>query len=206
MLTKKQLKIFEPLIRDIYREYPINEIKKIANESSNNAISIALKRFKEENLVNEKRIGKSLLYSANIENELFFCYLLLINFSKLSKIAIDSIRKIKEEIEKHAFFYSMVIFGSHAIEKQTAKSDLDIAVFIEKEENRKKIESAIKAAELKILLKIDAHVITQKEFLEMLKEDYENLGKQIARKHLLIHNPAIFYSLLKEGIKNGFKL
>ena len=43
------------------------------------------------------------------------------------------------------------------------------------------------------------------EFLEMLMVDEENLGKQIARKHLSIYNPHIFYSLLKKGIKNGFR-
>ena len=46
----------------------------------------------------------------------------------------------------------------------------------------------------------------QEYFLEMLKVDAENLGKQIARKHLIIHNPLIFYSLLKEGMKNGFRI
>jgi len=60
--------------------------------------------------------------------------------------------------------------------------------------------------ELKSALNIDGHVIAQKEFLEMLKVDYENLGKEIARKHLILKNPAIFYSLIKEGIKNGFKV
>ena len=60
--------------------------------------------------------------------------------------------------------------------------------------------------ELKSLIKLDGHVITKDEFLEMLRVDYENLGKEIVRKHLVIHNPVIFYSLIKEGIKNGFKL
>jgi hypothetical protein len=48
--------------------------------------------------------------------------------------------------------------------------------------------------------------IAKDEFLEMLKVDYENLGKEIARKHSIVHNPAIFYSLIKEGVKHGFKL
>ena len=60
--------------------------------------------------------------------------------------------------------------------------------------------------ETKSLLKIDGHVITKDEFLEMLNVDYENLGKEIARKHLIVHNPAIFYSMLNDGIKHGFKL
>ena len=32
----------------------------------------------------------------------------------------------------------------------------------------------------------------------MLNDDEENLGKQIARKHLAVHNHQIFYDLIKE--------
>ena len=49
-------------------------------------------------------------------------------------------------------------------------------------------------------------MITQDEFLEMLRVDYENVGKEIARKHLAVHNPGIFYFLLIKGVKNGFGL
>ena len=83
---------------------------------------------------------------------------------------------------------------------------MDVAVFIEQEDKRKIVEAVFKSMEIKSLIKIHGHAITKDEFLEMLKVDYENLGKEIARKHLIIHNPAIFYSLIKEGEKHGFKL
>jgi len=44
------------------------------------------------------------------------------------------------------------------------------------------------------------------EMFHMLKDKHENLGKQIAYKHLAIHNPTIFYSIIQEGIDNGFKI
>ncbi|MFW6283413.1 MAG: hypothetical protein ACOC1P_05170 [Minisyncoccales bacterium] len=40
----------------------------------------------------------------------------------------------------------------------------------------------------------------------MLKVDYENLGKEIFRKHSSVYNSQIFYSLIKKGIENGAKL
>jgi len=205
MLTENQLKIFEPLTKNILKEYSIKEIKEISGEKSNNAMALALKKFKEENLVIERRVGRSLLCTLNTDNDLVFYYLSILNTKKISKLVERAIKRIKEEIEKHTFFYSLVIFGSHAIGKQTKESDLDIAVFIEKESEKKIIESALKSSELKTPLEIHGHVISKNEFLEMLKVDYENLGKQIARKHLSIHNSHIFYSLLKEGIKDGFR-
>jgi hypothetical protein len=42
--------------------------------------------------------------------------------------------------------------------------------------------------------------------IEMLLNDEENLGKQIARKHMNVYNHQIFYDILKEGIKNGFRI
>ena len=48
MLTKKQLTIFEPLVSRIFRECTIKNIKEESGEKSNNAISLALKKFKEE--------------------------------------------------------------------------------------------------------------------------------------------------------------
>ena len=205
MLTESQLKIFEPLTKNILKEYSIKEIKESCGEKSNNAISLALKKFKDENLVKEKRVGRSLLYTLNIENELVFNYIQLINTKKIPKLALRAIERVKEDVEKHTSFFSIVIFGSYATGKQTKDSDLDIAVFIEEESKRKIIESALKSSELKTPLRIHGHVISKDEFLEMLKVDEENLGKQIVRKHLSIHNPHIFYSLLKKGIKNGFR-
>ena len=73
------------------------------------------------------------------------------------------------------------------------------------ENKRKIIETALRSSELKTPLDIHWHVIPKNEFFEMLKTESENLGKQIARKHLSIHNPNIFYSLLKKAIKNGFR-
>ncbi len=205
MLTNSQLKIFEPLTRNMLKEYSIKEIKEGCSEKSNNALSLALKKFKEENLVKERRVGRSLLYTLNIENELVFNYIQLINIKKLPKLALRAIERIKEDIEKHTSFFSIVVFGSYSIGKQTKDSDLDVAIFIEEESKRKIIETSLKSSELKTPLKIHGHVISKEEFLEMLKVDEENLGKQIARKHLSIYNSHIFYSLLKKGIKNGFR-
>ena len=48
--------------------------------------------------------------------------------------------------------------------------------------------------------------MTGKEFVEMLTNDEENLGKQIARKHLAVHNHQLFYGLMREGMRHGFSV
>src|SRR3989338_9578000 len=148
MLTESQLKILEPLTRNILKEYSIKEIKEFCGEKSNNALALALKKFREENLVKERRVGRSLLYTINAENDSVFNYMQWINTKKLPKTALRAIERIKEDVEKHTSFFSIVVFGSYAIGKQTKDSDLDAAVFIEEENKRKIIEAAIKSSEL----------------------------------------------------------
>ena len=97
-----------------------------------------------------------------------------------------------------------MIFGSYATGKQKSTSDLDVAIFIEDEKNRKYIEAAMNSARLKAIVDIDAHVISRAEFIVMLTNHEENLGKQIASKHLAVHNLKIFYDLIKEGVNHGF--
>lgn len=204
MLTKKQIKILNIFARGEFKEYSFREIKKMSCENSTSIIQNAIKAFLKEDLITEKKIGTSKLYSINHTNDRVYAYLELYIKENLPKQVKYSLRLIKEELDKHTCFYSLAIFGSYATNKQNKDSDLDIAIFIDKEENKKIMEAYLKSAGLKSFLKIDGHVITSKEFLEMLKIDAENLGKQIARKHLIVYNPSIFYSLLKEGIKNGF--
>lgn len=206
MLTKKQLKILNVFQRNKFKEITWKQVKELSNEKSSSVIQNAIKTFLTEELITEKKVGTSKLYIINHKNNKVYTYFEIYNKESLPKQVLKSIKELEDSLDKHTLFYSIVIFGSYASEEQKKDSDLDIAVFIEQEDKRKIIEAVFKSMELKSLIKIDGHVITKDEFLEMLKVDYENLGKEIVRKHLIIHNPAIFYSLIKEGIKHGFKL
>lgn len=206
MITKKQLKILNIFQRNSFREYSFKEIKELSREKSNSIIQNAAKAFLSEGLIVERRIGTSKLYAINHKNNKVYAYFEIFNKENLPKQILNSIRELEETLDKHTLFYSIVIFGSYAAGEQKKDSDLDVAVFIEQEDKRKIIESVFKSMDIKSLIKIHGYVITKNEFLEMLRVDYENLGKEIMRKHLIIHNPDIFYSLANEGIKHGFKL
>ncbi len=206
MLTKKQLKIFNIFQKNEFKELSWKKIKELSKEKSRSIIQEAIKSFLSEELIIEKKIGTSKLYAVNHKNNKVYSYFEIYNRDNLSKQVLKSVKELEDSLDGHTFFYSIAIFGSYALGEQKKDSDLDIAVFIEQENNRNIIEAIFKSMELKPILKIHGHVITKKEFLKMLKTDYENLGKEIARKHLIIHNPIIFYSLIKEGMKHGFKL
>jgi len=206
MITEKQLKIFEAFAKEPFAEYTRKQIKKDLKEKSNNALALAINMLKKEEALIEKKIGKSGLLTLNLNNDLTFYYLALCNNARMPHIAKQAVKALKEEINEDTQFYSIVLFGSYAAGEQKQTSDLDIAVFIESEEKRKKIEASVNSAKLKILAETDIHVIPKAEMIEMLAEKHENLGKQIARKHLAVYNHQIFYEIIKEGMKHGFRI
>lgn len=201
MITRKQLEILDIFLKNIFREMTFNEIKKETKERSNNKLQKAIENFKRENILNHKTIGKTILYSLNLKNNKTLDYLHLLSLNK--KMPFDMLYKIQNSLLRNTEFFSLVIFGSYAKGVNTTKSDLDIAVFTE---NKKSIEPLLESIKRKELINIDYHIITRHEFLEMLKAEEENLGKQIFRHHLAFYNPYIFYSLLIKGWENGFRI
>jgi len=162
-------------------------------------------KFLAEDLVKKREVGNIILYALNLDNSTVFSYFDIVIKEKRSNLVKSSLKIIREELS-NIEFVSLVIFGSYVEGKQKEKSDLDIAIFVNSVEDKKNCELSMKSAELKSILKIDAHIITKEEMLQMLKDKHENLGKQIAYKHLAIQNPIIFYSIIQEGINNGFKI
>jgi len=206
MITEKQLKIFEIFAKKPFAEYTRKEIKKDSKEKSNNGLALAINLLKKEEVLMERKVGKSGLLTLNLNNDLTFGYIALCNDNRIPYPTKLSLETLKKEITEETAFYSMVIFGSYAAGEQKKESDLDIAIFIEGEDKRKKIEALANSAKLKSTLIMDVHVIPKVEMLEMLKNKEENLGKQIARKHLAVYNHRIFYEIIKEGMKHGFRV
>lgn len=205
MITKKQLKIFEVFARKPFAEFTRKQIKKESKEKSNNTLALAMNLMKKEEVLLEKKVGKSGLLTLNLNNDLTFQYIALCNNQRIGRAVKAAVARLKDEIGSITQFYSVVVFGSYAVNEQKESSDLDIAIFIDDEERRKRVEAAINSAKLKTLVEMDVHVIPKAEMIEMLTNNEENLGKQIARKHLVVHNHQIFYDIVKEGMKRGFK-
>jgi predicted nucleotidyltransferase len=205
MITEKQLRIFEAFAKAPFAEHTRVRVKKESKEKSNNALALAINLLKKEGVLLEKRVGKSGLLSLNLDNDLTFSYIALCNSKRINPTAGIAVQMLKAEANQCTQFNSIVIFGSYVASEQKKGSDLDVAVFIESEDRRKRMEAAVNSARLKSPLELDAHVITKPEMVEMLTNDEENLGKQIARKHLAVYNHGIFYEIIKEGMKHGFR-
>ena len=98
-----------------------------------------------------------------------------------------------------------MVFGSYAKNKQTKKSDLDICFLIENIQSEKKIKPYFNDVKLNYPVSIDKHYVTFNDFVKMLLREEENLGKQIFSEQKLFYNADIYYQLIKEAYKHGFR-
>lgn len=203
MITEKQLKIFKVFASKPFNEFTRNQIKKDSEVKSNNFLALTINHLKKEEVILEKKIGKSGLLTLNMNNDLTYYYI-AINNNRISNTVKKTLSILKDELNEIITFYSIVIFGSYAINKQKQSSDLDIAIFIE--EKNKYIQAIVNSVKLKSLIDIDVHIIPKEEMIEMLTNNEENLGKQIARKHIAVHNNQIFYDIVRQGMKHGFRI
>ena len=203
MLTKQQLTIFGVFKRDLFASFTFKQIKEESKQKSNNIVQIAIKKFKEQNLVRTDVTGDVIAYSLNLDNNLTLAYLNLVNDIDIQKRKFpkDILSEIQKRISKQTDFFILLVFGSHAKNKATEKSDLDIAVIVESEQTKKEIASRLETVKRREIKPIDYHIFTRNEFLEMLKAESENVGKQIY-KNSLIYYGFIEYCNLIRGRKN----
>ncbi|MEM2131608.1 MAG: nucleotidyltransferase domain-containing protein [Candidatus Woesearchaeota archaeon] len=201
MLTKEQLNILKVFYENLFSKITFKQIKEKSKQKSNSLIQIAINRFLEENLITNNKIGNLNLYSLNLDNNLTLSYLNLINeFKKsesLDKNILNILKEIEYKIKKKTLFFIFLVFGSYAIRKANKNSDLDIAFIVESNEAKKEITPFLETIKRRELIKIDYHLFTNKEFLDMLKSDYENLGKEIYKKNIVFYGYINYINLVK---------
>lgn len=203
MITKEQLRILTVFSKDIFAELTFKLIKEKSRQKSNNVVQIAIKEFQKHGLLNIKKVGDIIVYSLNLRNNLTLACLNIINEEELNKRNIPKklLRDIQERIAKHTEFFILLVFGSYAKNTATDKSDLDIAVIVDSENIKKEITPSIQTIKRREIINIDYHIFTRQEFLDMLNTDYENLGKQIAKNHVIYYGFIGYWNLIR-GDKN----
>lgn len=203
MLTGQQLTIFSVFKRDLSASLTFKQIKEKSKQKSNNMIQIALKEFKKQDLVKMEVTGDVTTYSLNLDNNLTLSYLNLINDleTQKRKFPKEILAETQKRILKQTDFFILIVFGSYAKNKATEKSDLDIAVIVESEQIKKEIIPSLETIKRREIKPIDYHVFTRNEFLEMLKAEAENVGKQIYKNNIIYYG-FIEYCNLIRGIKH----
>ncbi len=95
-------------------------------------------------------------------------------------------------------FFVLLVFGSYAKQKASPKSDLDLLGIVPKIEDLEPMESVLSKVYTKTKKQIV--VITERDFLEMIKKPQEfNLGNEAVKHHLLLYGSEQYYSLFRKA-------
>ncbi|MBU2638662.1 MAG: nucleotidyltransferase domain-containing protein [Nanoarchaeota archaeon] len=199
MLTKTQLRILDAFRKNIFQKLDFKKVKALSGQKSNSVIQAALLAFKELNVITFEKAGKSIFYSLNFENSLTLSYLSLLaglelRSNKLLPFVI--LQKIQKRLQKETPFFILFVFGSYAKKTPRQGSDLDVAVIVEDNTKVTDVKPGLATIHRRELMDIDYHVFALNEFLEMLFDENENLGKQIYRGSVIYYGAAQYYSLL----------
>ena len=204
MRTDEKIRVLEAWRKNPFSNLSRMEIMKSLNKKTKTWIFNTLKHLVKNKILNSNRKSNLDIYSLNLFNPISLKILDFleikesINFERLDLIS-DIINKIPVKA------YCLIVFGSYAENKQKKDSDIDISILINNKEDEKKIKPYISDIKLNHKIKIDEHYVLFNEFIEMLTRSEENLGKQIFRKHKIFYNSDIYYNLIKEAYKNGFR-
>ena len=200
---KKEIALLIPFIKEPWKDFTLSEIKTLTKNKSHHYVYEALEKFSKSILKKEMR-GNTNIYKIN-ENTKDIDYFTLAEISlkeKNTQIPIKVIQQIQNKIKES--FYTFLVTGSYAKNKQTKSSDLDITIIIPTQTNKKPYEIALKEGELTIP-EVHGFVFTEDEFYEMLINKEFNYGKECAKNHIIIHGISAYYKILLRGIQNGFK-
>ncbi len=186
-----KLKIINYLGRHLGVSFTMRELSK-ATKVPYATFHRAVQEMKE--LIRIKAVGKSKTLALNTDNAAIKSYL-----------TISSEEEKKEFLKKHPIISKIVselstkdtviLFGSYAKGSEREISDIDLLII-----NKKGDKSAsFSKYELLFKKKINPIFITKPEFVGMLKDKDENVGKQALKNHVILNNPESFWEAVLSG-------
>ncbi len=202
MITNKELRIIDLFKKDIFAKYSIREIMNKLKNGSYNWTYIAVQKLHKEGIIVFEQIGNTTLCSINLDSEEALLYLALLEQEEIKKRKIPNVEKLKKLIPTN--YNTLIVGGSYAAGTQNLKSDLDVAVIVGKEVDKRPIQNVLKNEGDLMHPRLHSYVFTEDEFFEMLVVKEENYGKEIFRKHILLSGAESFYRIVKGAHSNGF--
>ncbi len=188
-LTPKEREALLILLKDFTNFYNANALSKILNISHVGAQKIG-KRLLKENILISKRIGKSIVYRLNLDDE----YVRSLAVFLLADEA-NHFRRWKEEF-RELFKKSRIVmlFGS-AIKNYASAADIDIMVVMEHNHFRN-VNAVLKKKQEMLPKKLHVIKLTSNDLLENLKKKNKAMIG-IAKNAIILHGQETYVGLLQ---------
>ena len=186
------LKSVQTLGKNIDNEIPIRQLSKESKVPYTTTHRLVKNN---KNIFNIAQKGNIKLVSLNLKDSITKNYLILAERNESDSFLKKEpqFKILKGEIPKGD--YSLILFGSRAEGKSREKSDIDLCI-INKEGKRN-----VSFSKFELLFKVEVNPIylSNKEFKQMLKEEEQNLAKEIIKKHIILYGEEYFWNLIWEN-------
>jgi predicted nucleotidyltransferase len=142
-----------------------------------------------------KNVGKSKTLKLNMTNPIIHSYLAISSDQEKEEFIQNNslIRILEKDLGTKDI---VLLFGSYAKGTETKKSDIDIMVI------NKKGDKKISFSKHETLFdkEINPMFFKEREFILMLRDKEENVGKQALKDHIILNNPKRFWEVVLDGI------
>lgn len=205
ILNKQELAVLNAFRKNLNKSLSIADIQKISKKASKAYVFNTLKKLESNGLIERKMVGTSSAYKAKSGSGTikYFSLLDMEDFEK-SGIPKKVVLKLAAELNALKIPYCLLIFGSHAKGKAGEKSDIDIAILVGGDKERKAFSAAAESVAMREIVPMHIEVITTDEFFGMLLAKEANVGKEIVYNHIIVSGNDIYYQLVDEAYKHGF--
>ncbi len=189
MIPNEQIKLLEAWKKQLFEELSISEIMKVSRKRTKPWVFNALKELTKNGLLAARRKANINLYRLNLDNP--FLIQTLQYLEAQSNLGLPYSRVISELIRKIPVMgYCLLAFEDKKVE---------LCFLIDGKEMGKEIRKRVDKVSFK------AHYIVFDDFVDMLLKEGEDIAKKIFSNHKLFFNADIFYGLVKEAYRNGFR-
>lgn len=204
-MLKKEYEVMYEFIRNPWKRFTFKDIKNLSGKSSESYVYNCLKSYARQGILSQENAGNVLLYSLNLKSIWTQCYAGFIAEHiawKKRHISHNLIEHIALKIP--TIFYSLIITGSYANNKQKSNSDIDMVIICDNSFDSKQVYAELaNDCELSIP-QIHLYVFKKQDFLLMLTNKKANYGKEIANNCLIFVGGKEYYSIIQEAKQNGF--
>ncbi|MCK4428882.1 MAG: nucleotidyltransferase domain-containing protein [Candidatus Aenigmarchaeota archaeon] len=164
-------------------------------EKNHRTVSLALAGLEEKGILNHKMVGRVKEYYINFESPLTRDYLINAEFLQNMKFMEKHFfyKKLLTELTPNLLMSAPVIlFGSYAKGEETSRSDIDLLIIRDGNEN--KVMGAIKEFADRHNKEVHLHKMKKEDFESGLKEK-DHFVIEILKNHIIWNNSPLFVDI-----------
>lgn len=182
------------LLENNEKELNILSIAKSVKMNYKNVFDI-VKRLEKERLVTLKKFGSSNKVTINkiIHPLIFEAEYARRNSTLRDKNILVMLNQIKKDMESS--LYILLLFGSYAKKTQTKVSDIDV-MFIVPDNSLENFEKKVHQTTRLMPLPIHHMTFSESQFLDMIKTQEFNVGKEAMKNNVILYGIENYYELI----------